>query len=129
MGLFRCGMHRARREPDVSWRRAIDQVPRKPDQQVLGQGILVKVLLDHPVLPGRQPMPDMGSEPRHLGDGLEHLDALEISAVEPPKVRRARLDRLPVNELHHRFHPPQIAELIEPALVGLLDAVPAEEAL
>lgn len=74
-------------------------------------------------------MPDMGSEPRHLRDLPEHVDSLQIPTIEPPEVRRPSLDRLPIDELHHRFHPPWIRKLIEPALIGLLDSMTAEEAL
>lgn len=70
----------------------------------------------------------MRREPSDLSDLPHHLHTLEITAIEPSEVWRSRLDRLPVDQLHHRHDPPRISELIQPTLIRLLDTMPAEVA-
>lgn len=62
-------------------------------------------------------MLDLWGTSGHLGNGLQHLDALEVTAVEPAKVRLTSLGGLPVDELDHGLNPLGIAKTIQSALI------------
>ncbi len=104
-------------------------MPRKTNDEILRQLVLLEIPLDQAVFTGRYPMLDVRSETRHFRDPAEHSDALKIPAIEPAEVRSPRLDRLPVHELHHRHDPLRVGELVEPSLVCLMNPMLAEVAL
>lgn len=122
------GMHAARRQIESRGSRAVHQRSRNAHQQVLGKRLRAQVFPDDGVFTSGQPVLDLGRSADDSDDVEQHLEALQITTVEPAEVQLAGLRRLPVDELHHRVDPPLVSEVIEPTLVRVLDVGNAKEA-
>lgn len=62
-------------------------------------------------------MLDLGTQSGDGRDVAEHLDTLEVAAVEPTEVGFAGLGGLPVDEFDHGSDPLRIAETIQSSLI------------
>ncbi len=112
-----------------SRRLAVNKRPGNPGDEIRRELLLFEVRFHDPILACRQPMPDLRRSDDHCADAPEHCHALKVAAVEPPKIRRAGLSCLPVDQLDHRLDPAWITASIEPSLVSPLHSVSPEVAL
>ena len=112
-----CRMDGAGRVSEVGWWWRVDQVSGNAEGQVRGELCLSKVLANDAVLASREPVPNLGSANGNLSDVPQHLDTLEVAAIELAEVGHTGFSGLPVDQLDHGSDPFGTTEAVEATLI------------